>query len=176
VVLNSWIRSNELSIYGSAGLANLGCFFSFLIYTQSVGLLGREITPSQGRCLHTEQHEHRLNSHRHPCLEWDSNRRSQSSSGRIRFMPQTARPLWSAVKGTNEGICKMMLETLWRVYMTPPPTHTHPYAFWTFKFLFHVEDSFIPWSESNIEGTLVLQYCICIRSRSFMIEISQFRS
>jgi hypothetical protein len=39
---------------------------------------------------------HRINVHRHPCLEWDSNPRSQCSSGRIRFMRQTARPLWSA--------------------------------------------------------------------------------
>jgi hypothetical protein len=46
-------------------------FFSFLIYTHSVGFLGRGISPSQGRYLHTEQHKHRINAHRHPCLEWD---------------------------------------------------------------------------------------------------------
>jgi hypothetical protein len=34
-----------------------------------------------------------LPTHRHPCLEWNSNPRSQHSSGRRRFMPQTARPL-----------------------------------------------------------------------------------
>jgi hypothetical protein len=33
----------------------LGRFFSFLILRQSVGLLGRRISPSQGRYLHTEQ-------------------------------------------------------------------------------------------------------------------------
>jgi hypothetical protein len=54
-------------------LLGLGCFFSFLIYTQTVGLLGREIRPLQGRYLHTEQHKHRINARRHPCLEWDSN-------------------------------------------------------------------------------------------------------
>jgi hypothetical protein len=32
-------------------LLDLGRFFSFLIYTQSVGLLGRGISPSQGRYL-----------------------------------------------------------------------------------------------------------------------------
>jgi hypothetical protein len=37
-----------------------------------VGLLGRGISPSQGRYLHTEQHKRRINAHRHPCLEWDS--------------------------------------------------------------------------------------------------------
>jgi hypothetical protein len=54
--------------------------FSFLIYTKSVGLLGREISPSQGRYLHTEQHTHRINAHRHACFEWNSNPRSQCSS------------------------------------------------------------------------------------------------
>jgi hypothetical protein len=47
--------------------------FSFLILRQSAGLLGREISPSPGRYLH----KHRINAHRHPCLEWDSNPRSQ---------------------------------------------------------------------------------------------------
>jgi hypothetical protein len=32
-------------------------------YTQSVGLLGREINPSQGLYLHTEQYKHRINAH-----------------------------------------------------------------------------------------------------------------
>jgi hypothetical protein len=32
-------------------------------YTQSVGLLGREISPSQGRYLHTEQYKHRINAY-----------------------------------------------------------------------------------------------------------------
>jgi hypothetical protein len=45
---------------------------------------------------HTGQHKHRINAHRHPRLKWDSNKRSQCLSGRRRFMPQTARPLWSA--------------------------------------------------------------------------------
>jgi hypothetical protein len=30
---------------------------------------------------------HRINAHRHPCLEWDSNPRSQLSSERRRFIP-----------------------------------------------------------------------------------------
>jgi hypothetical protein len=76
-----------LWLYGP--LLGLGSFFSFLIYTQSVELLGRGISPPQGRYLHTEEHKHRINAHRHPCLEWDSNPRSQRSSWRRRFM---ARP------------------------------------------------------------------------------------
>jgi hypothetical protein len=35
---------------------------------------------------------HRINAHRHPCLEWDSNQRSQYLRRRRRFVPQTARP------------------------------------------------------------------------------------
>jgi hypothetical protein len=37
--------------------------FSFVIIRQSVGLLGRGISPSQGRYLHMEQHKHRINAH-----------------------------------------------------------------------------------------------------------------
>jgi hypothetical protein len=41
-----------------------GFFFSFVIFfTQSVGLLGRVISPSQGRYLHKRQHTHRINAH-----------------------------------------------------------------------------------------------------------------
>jgi hypothetical protein len=53
-------------------LLSLGRAFQFLdFFTQSVGLLGREISPSQGHYLHTGQHKHRINAHRHPCLKWD---------------------------------------------------------------------------------------------------------
>jgi hypothetical protein len=42
-------------IYGSTALLlEFGCFFSFLVYTQSVGLLGRRVSSSQGRYLHTK--------------------------------------------------------------------------------------------------------------------------
>jgi hypothetical protein len=43
-----------------------GLFFTFVIfYTQAVGLLGRVISPSQGRYLHTGQCKHRINAHTH---------------------------------------------------------------------------------------------------------------
>jgi hypothetical protein len=67
-------------------------------FTQSVGHLGRGISPSQGRYLHTGQHKHRTNAHRHSCLQWDSNPRFQCMSRRTQFMPQAARPLWPAEK------------------------------------------------------------------------------
>jgi hypothetical protein len=61
----------SLSIYGCTAFEDLGRFFSFVMYTQSAGLLGWGISPSQGRFLQKEQ------THRHPCLEWNSNTRSQ---------------------------------------------------------------------------------------------------
>jgi hypothetical protein len=40
-----------------------GLFFSFVIFfTQTVGLHGWVISPSQGSYLHTGQHKHRLNA------------------------------------------------------------------------------------------------------------------
>jgi hypothetical protein len=62
-----------------------GRFFNFLILTQLVGILGRGISPSQRRYLHTEQRKHRINAHKHLCLEWDSNPRPQCSSGPRRY-------------------------------------------------------------------------------------------
>jgi hypothetical protein len=38
-------------------------FFSFLIYSQMVGFLGRVISPSQGLYLNTGQHKHRINTY-----------------------------------------------------------------------------------------------------------------
>jgi hypothetical protein len=50
---------------------NFEVFFSFLISTLSVRLLGRGISPSQGLYLHTELFGHRIKARRHPWLEWD---------------------------------------------------------------------------------------------------------
>jgi hypothetical protein len=74
--------------------------FSYFLWicSQSVGLLGRVIGPSQGLYLNTGQHKHRkTRTHtKHPCPKWDSNPRSQRPSERKQFMPQTARPPWPA--------------------------------------------------------------------------------
>jgi hypothetical protein len=83
--------SPYLSIYLSKALQSFvrpwPLFCDIILYTQSVGLLGREISPSQGLYLYTEQHKHRINAHRHPHLECDSNSRPQCSSGRRLFLP-----------------------------------------------------------------------------------------
>jgi hypothetical protein len=64
-------------------------------YTQTVRLSERGISPSQGLYLHTEQHKHKINAHRHLCLELDSKPRSELPKERRHFIPQTARPLSS---------------------------------------------------------------------------------
>jgi hypothetical protein len=72
--------------------------FQFLNFsTQWLRPLGRRMSPSQGRYLHI-----------HPCLNWDLNPRSQCLSGRRLFMPQIARPLWSAKK------LKIILKIHWK--------------------------------------------------------------
>jgi hypothetical protein len=43
-----------LSIYGSTALVDFGRFFSFLIYTQSVGLLGRGGSDPRKACTYTQ--------------------------------------------------------------------------------------------------------------------------
>jgi hypothetical protein len=48
----------------AAYLLGPGLFFSFVIFfIQTVGLLGRVNSPSQGRYLHTGEHKHRINAH-----------------------------------------------------------------------------------------------------------------
>jgi hypothetical protein len=58
------------------------------VYDSLVGGIG----PTQGLYLHTGQHNVEKTG-THPCLEWNSNPRSQCSSGRRQYVPQTARPL-----------------------------------------------------------------------------------
>jgi hypothetical protein len=81
-----------LSIYLSIYLTmyspffGLGRFFSFLIYTQSAGLLGRG-SARRKAATYTQNNTNRIRAHRHPCLEWDSNPQSQCSRERREFMP-----------------------------------------------------------------------------------------
>jgi hypothetical protein len=50
-------------------------------FSQTVGLLGRVISPSQGLYLITGQYKHRIDGHKHPSLKWDSNPRSHVRAG-----------------------------------------------------------------------------------------------
>jgi hypothetical protein len=74
--------------------------FRFRILTseiyESIRTFGR--TPGMGdrpdaRPLPTQDNTTQKNADTLPCLEWDSNPRSQCSSGRRQYVPQTARPL-----------------------------------------------------------------------------------
>jgi hypothetical protein len=59
-----------LSIYGSKAFVGPWPLFQFFdLFTQSVGPLGRGISQSKGRCLHTGQFNHRINTQRHPWFE-----------------------------------------------------------------------------------------------------------
>jgi hypothetical protein len=78
-----------LSLHGSTALLlDLGQFFSFLILYTVCRTLWKGDQPV-ARLLPT----HRINAHRNPCLEWDSNPLFQCSSRRRRFMTYTAWPL-----------------------------------------------------------------------------------
>jgi hypothetical protein len=82
--------SHPLWFYGPFGPWPL---FSFLILYTVCRIPWKGISASQGRYLHTEQHKHKINALRQPCLRWDSNPRPQCSSCRRWFMQWTARPL-----------------------------------------------------------------------------------
>jgi hypothetical protein len=53
----------------------------------------------------TGEHKHRINTEKHACLERDSKSRYQRSSGWRQFMPQIARPQWSALFSSVPNIC-----------------------------------------------------------------------
>jgi hypothetical protein len=77
-----WVVGSILSMVLQALCWTLAASSVSWSFTKSVGLLGRGISPSQGRYLHTGQHKHTINAHRRPSLEGDSNPRTQCVSGR----------------------------------------------------------------------------------------------
>jgi hypothetical protein len=60
-------------------------FGFFLDPTQSVGLLGRVISSSQGLWLYTNTEKRTYTNTKHPCPEWDSNPRSRVPSERRQY-------------------------------------------------------------------------------------------
>jgi hypothetical protein len=66
-----------------------GVFFSFVIFfSQTVGLLGRGISPSQWPLLtHRATQTQNKRTHKHSFPEWDSSPRYQRSNERRQFMP-----------------------------------------------------------------------------------------
>jgi hypothetical protein len=62
--LNLEYRFSVIYQWFYSPLLGPGLFFSFVIFfTQSVGLLGRVFSPSQGRYLYTGQHKHTINAY-----------------------------------------------------------------------------------------------------------------
>jgi hypothetical protein len=87
---------------GSAALVNFSSFFSFLIYTQSVGFFVRGISPSQGRYLHTEHHKH--------------NKRTQTSMFQVGFEPTI--PVFERAKtvhALDRAVTVIGLLTTWKI-------------------------------------------------------------
>jgi hypothetical protein len=99
-------------------LLGTGLFFSFVIffYTDGRTPYTSDQPVARLRYLDTGQNKHR-NSHRHPCLEWDSNLRSQCSSERRQFIPSTALPLWSASSYLRCAILSILNVSKTMVYM-----------------------------------------------------------
>jgi hypothetical protein len=110
-------------------------------FTQSIVLLGRGISPAEDRYPHTEQHKHRIKAHRHPCLEGDSNPRTQCLIGRRRIMPQTARPAtvigslgfrgfkWN-IKPHAASVCHLKFHGDWKLAKYIVVWQCHSYVRW----------------------------------------------
>jgi hypothetical protein len=69
------------------------------LLTQTVGLLGRVISPSQGLYLYTGQHKHRLNAHTNihassRIRTYDPNVRASEDSSCLRPLGCRDRPIW----------------------------------------------------------------------------------
>jgi hypothetical protein len=60
---------------------NASFHFSSLILDNRQDFLDRQ-SARRKAATNTGQYKHRINANKHPCLEWDSNPRSQHSSGR----------------------------------------------------------------------------------------------
>jgi hypothetical protein len=69
--------------YGSTAVCWPWTLFQFLnIYTVGRTPWTGDQPVAKPLPTHTEQHKHRINAHRHPCLEWDSNIWSKNSRER----------------------------------------------------------------------------------------------
>jgi hypothetical protein len=82
------LHNYHLSIYGSTVLVDLGRLFNFLIYTQSVGLLGGGISPV-ARPLPTHRTTQTQNEHTH----------TQTSMSSVAFEPTI--PVFERAKTVN---------------------------------------------------------------------------
>jgi hypothetical protein len=116
-IIHSFIHS-PMALQPS--LLGPGLFFSFvIIFTQTVGPLGRVISPSQGRYLHTRQHKHRIdaNTDIHALSGIRTNDpsvRASEGSSCLRLRGHRDRPLiwspwWYLVKSTSSESSRCLL-------------------------------------------------------------------
>jgi hypothetical protein len=85
-ILQKRLHSLSIYLWLYSHLFDLGHFFSSLI----VYTVGRNPWPGDqpvARPPPAQDNTNRINAHRHRCLKWDSNIRSQCLSGRRQFMP-----------------------------------------------------------------------------------------
>jgi hypothetical protein len=93
-VCNVYMSFSSCPLLGSSlPYWGTGLITQFIDLSQSVGLLGRAISSSQGLYLNTGQHKYRNTRTyiKHPCPRRDSNPESRLPSDWRLFMPQTAR-------------------------------------------------------------------------------------
>jgi hypothetical protein len=81
-------------------------------FSQSVGLLGRVISPSQGRYLHTGQHNHRIKAHTDiHALSWirthDPSVRASENSSCFRPRCLCVRRILGVRQQTTEVLCRV---------------------------------------------------------------------
>jgi hypothetical protein len=77
-----------LSVCGSTALVDLGLFFSFLIlYTDGRTAWTGDQPIARPLPTHRTTQTQNRRTYRYPCLEWDSNPRSQCLRERGQFMP-----------------------------------------------------------------------------------------
>jgi hypothetical protein len=94
-------------IQALAASMKLSVSLQLLDLGQSVGLLGRVISSSQGLYLYTitKKRTHNTNT-KHPCPERDSKPRSRRPRERRQFIPETARLPWPAsVRASEDSSC-----------------------------------------------------------------------
>jgi hypothetical protein len=107
-IIHSFITSSTALCWA------LAAFSASRSHTQSVGLLGRGISPPQDPTYT----QNSTNTHRHPCIEWDSKAGFQCSSWRRQFIPQKARPTWSAynIRGQISNVSGHKSQILEKTY------------------------------------------------------------
>jgi hypothetical protein len=106
-----------------------GFFFNFVIFFfNTVGRTSWTSDHSVARPLpkHRSTQTQNKRTHRHPCLERDSKPRSQCSSERRQFIPQTVGPLWSALSSIPNSISENEFVSIGGCRGGEVPTHLGP--------------------------------------------------